>query len=151
MRIQNVIAYFHGSFIVQTRDQTSRVTSTCRGSDGCNRASKCREVQSFLGLKNFSARFIPNLAGVAKPLHRLTRKDIPFVWGAEQHIAFDSLKSSGANAETLVYFGSNAEETKLTDANPVGLGAVLTQVQEACEWVIASASQSLTDVERRYS
>ena len=38
-----------------------------------------------------------------------------------------------------------------TDANPVGLDAVLTDVQEGCKYVIASASESLTAVERRYS
>ena len=110
------------------------------------------EVRSFLGLVNFSARFIPNLASIAEPLHRLTRKQTPFVWGTEQQGAFDALKDSLANAETLAYFDSNAEETKLiTDASPVGLGAVLTQVQGGCERVVAYASRSLTDVERRYS
>ena len=72
--------------------------------------------------------------------------------GTEQQGAFDTLKNSLANAETLAYFDSNAEETKLiTDASPVGLGAVLTQVQGGCERVVAYASRSLTDVERRYS
>ena len=62
------------------------------------------------------------------------------------------MKSSLGNAETLAYFDRNAEETKLvTDASPVGLGAVLTQVQQGQERVVAYASRSLTDVERRYS
>ena len=34
---------------------------------------------------------------------------------------------------------------------PVGLGAVLTQVQNGEERVICYANRSLTDVERRYS
>lgn len=42
--IQNVINYFLWLFIVQPRDQTSRVM--CRSSDGHKRAPKCREVQS---------------------------------------------------------------------------------------------------------
>ena len=86
------------------------------------------EVRSFLGLVNFSARFIPNLASIAEPLHGLTRKQTPFMWGTEQQGAFDALKDSLANAETLAYFDSNAEETKLiTDASPVGLVAVLSR------------------------
>ena len=110
------------------------------------------EVRSFLGLVNFSARFIPNLASITEPLRELTRKDVPFVWGAVQQTAFDALKSSLGRAETLAYFDSNAEETKLiTDASPVGLGAVLTQVTQGQECVIAYASRSLTEVERRYS
>ena len=74
------------------------------------------------------------------------------MWATEQQAAFDALKDSLANAKTLAYFDSNAEETKvITDASPVGLGAVLTQVQGGCERVVAYASRSLTDVERRYS
>ena len=77
------------------------------------------EVRSFLGLVNFSARFIPNLASIAEPLHRLTRRETPFVWGTGQQAAFDTLKSSLANAETLAYFDRNAEKTKL----PCGFGS----------------------------
>ena len=110
------------------------------------------EVQRFLVLVNFSARSIANLASIAEPLHRLKRKQTPFVWGTEQQGSFDALKDSLANAETLAYFNSNAKETKLiTDASPVGLGAVLTQFQGGCERVVAYAGRSLTDVERRLS
>jgi len=64
-------------------------------------------------------------------------------------LIFDALKDSLANVETLAYFDRNAEETKLiTDTSPVGLGAVLTQVQGGCERVVTYASRSLTDVER---
>ena len=101
---------------------------------------------------NFSARFIPNLARIAEPLHRLTRKETNLVRGTKQQGAFDALKSSLTNAETLLYFDSNTEETKLiTDASPVGLGAVLTQFQGGCERVVVHASRSLTDAERRHS
>ena len=44
------------------------------------------------------------------------------------------------------------KKTKLiTYASPVGLGAVLTQLQGGCERLVAYASRRLTDVERRYS
>ena len=110
------------------------------------------EVRSFLGLVNFSARFVPNLATTAEPLRRLTKKMTPFHWNSEQQRAFDTLKSDLANSETLAYFDRNAEETKLTaDASPVGLGAVLTQVKNGVEQVVAYASRSLTEVEQRYS
>ena len=38
------------------------------------------EVRIFLGLFNFSGRFIPNLATMSEPLRKLTRKNQPFVW-----------------------------------------------------------------------
>ena len=97
----------------------------------------------FLGLVNFSARLIPNLASITEPLRELTRKDVPFNWGTEQEVAFETLKSNLGRAETLAYVDRNAEVTKLiTYASPVGLGAVLTQVQEAQERVIAYASRA---------
>ena len=111
-----------------------------------------KEVQSFLGLMNLSARFIPNLASIKEPLRKLTRKDVPFKWGTEQEVAFETLKSNRGRTQTLAYFDRNAEVAKLiTDASPVGLGAVLTQVQEGQERVIAYASHAFTGVERRYS
>ena len=72
--------------------------------------------------------------------------------GKEQEAAFETLKSNPGRAEILAYFDRNVEVTKLiTDAGPVDFGAVLTQVQEGQERVIAYASRALTGVERRYS
>ena len=39
------------------------------------------EVRSFLGLVNFCARFIFDLATVSEPLRKLTRKDVQFCSG----------------------------------------------------------------------
>ena len=55
------------------------------------------------------------------------------------------------DAETLAYFDVNAIAQLVTDASPVGLGAVLIQEQKGNRCVIAYASRSLSDVERRYS
>ena len=35
-----------------------------------------KEVQSFLGLVNLSARFIPSVAVIKEPLRKLARKDV---------------------------------------------------------------------------
>lgn len=39
------------------------------------------EVRSFLGLVNYSARFIPDLTMLTEPLRRLTKKGVEFQWG----------------------------------------------------------------------
>jgi transposase InsO family protein len=109
------------------------------------------EVRSFLGLVNFNAKFIPNLASCAEPLRRLTRKHEPFVWGSEQQKSFDSLKEHLADAETLGYFDKKAKTQVIADASPVGLGSVLVQIQHGEPRVIRYASRSLSDVEKRYS
>ncbi|XP_033725232.1 uncharacterized protein K02A2.6-like [Pecten maximus] len=110
------------------------------------------EVRSFLGLVNYSARFIPDLATISAPLRKLTKKDEEFVWGAEQQVAFNVLKKCLAQAETLGYFDKNAKTQVITDASPVGLGAVLVQESQSGESrVICYASRSLSDTEKRYS
>lgn len=111
------------------------------------RPENASEVKSFLGLVNYSARFIPNLATINEPLRKLTKKGQPFVWGSEQEESFERLRGCLSDTETLGYFDKDAKTQVVTDASPVGLGAVLVQNRK----VIAYASRALSDVERRYS
>ena len=106
------------------------------------------EVRSFLGLVNFTARFIPDLATVSAPLRQLTKSGESFVWGPEQQQSFDELKKRLSSAETLGYFDKNAPTKVIADASPVGLGAVLVQEQVGELRVIRHASHSLSDTER---
>ena len=46
------------------------------------------EVKSFLGFIDFCSKFINNLATIAEPLRKLTRKDVDWHWGHEQQNAF---------------------------------------------------------------
>ena len=59
------------------------------------------EVRSFLGLVNFSARFIPDLATMSEPLRQLTRKGEIFKWEEVHENAFNKLKMQLAKAESL--------------------------------------------------
>ena len=56
------------------------------------------DVRSFLGLANYSSRFISHFATLSEPLRRLTRKEIPFNFGPEQKKSFESLKQKMAEA-----------------------------------------------------
>ncbi|XP_061196525.1 uncharacterized protein K02A2.6-like [Saccostrea echinata] len=88
------------------------------------------EVRSFLGLVTYCGKFIPNLATLSEPLRILTRKNQPFTWGPEQDQAFRKLKTSLSKAETLGYFDPKVRTQVIADASPVGLGAVLVQIQQ---------------------
>ena len=106
------------------------------------------EVRSFLGLVNFSGRFFSDLATKAEPLRRLTQKNVPFKWEKDQEKAFQELKNSLTDVDTLAYFNP----ALIADASPVGLGAVLPQEQgEGVGRAVCYASKSLSAVERRYS
>ena len=56
-----------------------------------------------------------------------------------------------AEACTLAYFHKNAPTKIITDASPVGLGAVLVQEQNGAWTPVCYASRSLTGREQRYS
>ena len=130
---------------VEPREET---VAAIRSVDPPQNAS---EARSFLGLAQFVTKFIPDLSTVAEPIQRLTHKNVEFKWQSEQQAAFDKLKELIASTTALAYFDVNSETRIVADASPVGLGAVLIQLQ-VVEWrVIAYASRGLTDVERRYS
>jgi hypothetical protein len=50
------------------------------------------ELRTFLGLINFSVRFIPNYYIISKPLRKLTHSTEQFTWGPEQEETFALLK-----------------------------------------------------------
>ena len=109
------------------------------------------EVRSFLGLANFSCRFIPQFATLSESLRQLTKKDVKFHFGPDQRRSFEALKKSLAGAGTLAYFDKKAPTNVIADASPVGLGAVLVREQHGEQVAVCYASRSLTGCERRYS
>jgi hypothetical protein len=51
-----------------------------------------KQLKAFLGLAGYYRRFVPNFCRIAKPLHKLTSKNVPYIWGKEQDEAFPKLK-----------------------------------------------------------
>lgn len=88
-------------------------------------------MRSFLGLVNFCARFISDLAILSEPLRILTRQNVKFSWGQKQKESFRGLKEKLTNEETLGYFDTVANLQFVTDASFAGLEAVMLQVQNA--------------------
>ena len=105
------------------------------------------EVRSFLGLVNFSARFISGLATKVEPLRRLTQKNTPFVRGKDQRKAFEELKNSLTDVDTLAYFNPALKTRVFADASPVGPGAVLLQEHNKVWRTVCYANKTLSSVE----
>ncbi|KAF8781660.1 Transposon Ty3-G Gag-Pol polyprotein like [Argiope bruennichi] len=53
-----------------------------------------KQLQSFFQTCSWCRRFIPNFAGVAKPLSTRTRKRATWTWSSEEQNSFDALKKS---------------------------------------------------------
>lgn len=86
-----------------------------------------KEIQSFLGFANFYRRFIADYSGIVVPMTRLTRKDVPFVWGADAQSAFEFLKQSFSSAPILVHYHPNRPTILETDASDYAIAAILSQ------------------------
>ena len=110
-----------------------------------------REVQQFLGLANYYRRFVKNFATIAKPLHRLTEKNVPFGWTQEAEEAFAQLKQRLTSPPILAHPDFSLPFILDTDASSSGIGAVLSQKHaDGQEHVVAYASRTLSKSERRY-
>ena len=109
------------------------------------------EVRQFVGLASYYRKFIPNFATICKPLHKLTEKNSKFVWNDQTQNAFDTLKQSLTTAPILSYPMLQDQPFLLdTDASNVGVGAVLSQLQDGEEKVICYYSKCLSRSERKY-
>lgn len=109
-----------------------------------------KDVRSFLGLCTYYRRFVPPFADVARPLDKLTEKGQPFMWTKECDSSFHRLKEARASTPVLAYPESEEPFMLDTDASNVGIGAVLSQVHQGDERVIAYYSQALSKPERNY-
>ena len=71
-----------------------------------------------------------------------------FEWTARRDEAFENLKVALTSAPVLGFLNEKGEWYLNTDASEVGTGAVLSQMQDGEERVIAYASKSLEGSER---
>ena len=109
-------------------------------------------LRSFLGLAGYYRKFIPNFASIASPLTELTKKDVAFTWNDSHQAAFLQIKQCLCSAPILAYPQLDKPFILQTDASNVGLGAVLTQLDNfGRERVVSYASRTLTGREQNYA
>nr|KAG5691288.1 hypothetical protein BaRGS_017254 [Batillaria attramentaria] len=123
--------------------------------DAYNQIKLAPESQRRLALSThlqFYGKFIPNLATMAEPLYRLTKKANPWKWGEEEQAAFEQLKNVLSSDQVLVHFDPDKPVGLACDASNVGIGAVLFhRYPDGSERPIANVSKTLTAAERNYS
>ena len=125
-----------------------------------------KELRRFLGFTGYYRRFIKGYSQIVSPLYRLTSGDPrrrkrgskrnspsttpPFVWTDDCQKAMDLLKKYMTSPPILAYADYDLPFILQTDASGVGLGAVLSQIQNGTERVIAYISRGLNPAESRY-
>ncbi|XP_041483070.1 uncharacterized protein K02A2.6-like [Lytechinus variegatus] len=110
-----------------------------------------QDIQRFLGMINYQAKFIPNLSTRSAPLRILLDKKVEWMWENEQEKAWCELKEA-LMSQPVLHFYDCTKPTKISaDASKNGLGAVLLQQHEQNWHPIAYASRAMTDAETRYA
>jgi len=108
------------------------------------------ELRAFLGLVGYYRQYIPNFTRIAQPLNRLTAKGVRWQWTRAEQQAFDHLKDCLVEAPILAYPDPAKEYIFDTDASNHNVGAVLSQVQDGREVVVAYYSKALSTPEKNY-
>ena len=79
------------------------------------------EMRSFLGMAQYSARFIDKFSCITEPLRRLTHKNASWKWEEEEKNAFNSVRTALCENATLAYFDVTKPIELIVDASPVGI------------------------------
>lgn len=109
-----------------------------------------KQVRQFCGLAGYFRRFIPSFSERLIPLYNLTKKDAKFQWTAEcESVRLDIIRRL-TSTPVLTIFQEGLPIELHTDASSSGLGAVLIQIQEGRQHVIAYMSMRTTEPESHY-
>jgi len=109
------------------------------------------EVRRVLGFFNFYRPFIKEFAFIARPLHKLTRKDQEWRWGAEEQNAFDTLKKRVTTEPVLAHAKLDDQFELEVDASGYAVGATLLQRKEdGKKHPIGYYSATLNEAQRNY-
>ena len=109
-----------------------------------------KELQQFLGFVNFYRWFIEGFAKIAKPLAKLTGKEL-WEWTEEQQKAFEGLKAKINEEITLTIPNDEGQFWVEVDASDFAMGGILSQHQNDNTWrPVTFISKSFNSMEWNY-
>ena len=97
-----------------------------------------KQVQSFIGIISYLAKFSPRLSGLAEPIRELSKDKVPFNWGHKHQQAFVQMKKESARAPVLICYNLKKQTTLQTDASIKGLATCLLQDAKPVHFEIES-------------
>ncbi|GFS82279.1 retrovirus-related Pol polyprotein from transposon 297 [Trichonephila clavipes] len=98
-------------------------------------------------MSQWYAKFIKNFADCCEPLYNPKRKLKKLIWSIEAQKVFDAVKAAITKAPILKLPDFKKPFELFTDANSIGVGAVLNQEQRP----VVFASRTLSAAERTYT
>ena len=110
------------------------------------------QLRSFLGMVQYYACFLPDLATHLAPLHRPLQKDEHWIWGKEQECAFRTVREMLFQDRVLTHFNPDLPVVVACDSSSYGLCAVLShRMLDGSERPVAYVSRSLTQTEKKFA
>ena len=94
------------------------------------RPKMVKDMQKFLELANYYKQFVKDFSKIAKPLHRLVRKNEKWNWRGEQEKVFEELKQVFTTQPVLVVPDLDKEMRVEVDALEYATGEVLSMRYE---------------------
>jgi hypothetical protein len=105
------------------------------------------ELETFLGIMVYLAKFVPNLSRLAAPHRTLLEKGVEWSWEPQQTEAYRQLIDAATTAPALRYYDTSKPVTLATDASNQGFGAMICQEEQP----VAYASHRLNQAEKNYA
>jgi hypothetical protein len=99
------------------------------------------QIRSFLGLAGYYCHFIPNFSKIAKPMTKLLKKGVKFVWDNKCEEAFHTLRAQLTTAPVLAQPDNTKPFDVYYDASSTGLGCTYARQSGNC-LCITSTSES---------
>lgn len=109
-----------------------------------------KQVRQFNGLAGYFRRFIPDFARTMAPLYELTKQGIKWQWTHVHEKARQKIIHHLTSTPVLTIFQEGEPIELFTDASSLGFGAILVQIINKRQHVVAYFSMRTTDVESRY-
>ena len=110
-----------------------------------------KNAQRFIGKCQYYRKFIPNFAQVTAPLFKAQAARRDFVWTDACDLAWTRLRAALISDYILVHPDYTRDFLLDCDGSGEGLGAVLLQAHDGGEKVVAYASRSLLEHEKKWT
>ena len=107
-----------------------------------------KEVRAFIEFANFYRRFVKDFSTMARPLHDLTKKDVPWHWSKEQQEAFETIKRTFCDEPIHKVCDPDLPTHIEVDASGFAAGGIQSQKHDDGLWhPVAYHSESMSKEE----
>ena len=141
----------HTIFLKDKRVCVKPLRSRIEGIQKLKPPTTIKGCRSFVGMVNFVTICCPELQKLLKPIYNLTRKGRQFIWGEEQQVAFEEIKSSLQKPPVLHLQDKKGRFQLSSDTSKFATGCGLYQVQNGQPKLSAYASKRMPEAAKNYS